>query len=289
MLHEFLSANRDEIIARTRAKVANRTAPRPTETELENGIPMFLTQLVEMLQSSHPEFGEARIDTSASRHGEDLLRKGFTVGQVVQDYGGLCQAITDLAVESSTSITSDEFRILNGCLDGAVASAVSEFGRQREKVITDQGAQHLGVLAHELRNALNTATLAFTALQSGAVGVSGSTSGVVMRSLTRMRHLLDRSFAAVRLNAGIQRSTNILVSELLEELAIGAAVEAAHRGLQRTGAPVADGVTVHADPEILVSASSNLLQNAFKVYARARSHVTNNAYDRRSSSDRNRG
>ena len=110
-----------------------------------------------------------------------------------------------------------------------------------------------------------------------------------MRSLTRMRHLLDRSFAAVRLNAGIQRSTNIVVSEFLEELAIGAAVEAAHRGLQRTVAPVAGGVTVHADPEILVSASSNLLQNAFKVYARARSHVTTNAYDRRSSADRNRG
>jgi len=44
---------------------------------------MFLSQLVEMLQTSHPEVGEAQINMSASKHGEYLLRMGFTVGQVV--------------------------------------------------------------------------------------------------------------------------------------------------------------------------------------------------------------
>jgi signal transduction histidine kinase len=145
-----------------------------------------------------------------------------------------------------------------------VASAVTEFGRQREQSISDQGVEHLGVLAHELRNALNTATLAFGALQSGAVGVSGSTSEVVARSLARMNDLLDRSLAEVRLQAGIHRRTHLSVATLIEEVAIAAAVEAAHRGLQLTIGPVVDGVTIHADAEILVSALSNLLQNAFK-------------------------
>jgi signal transduction histidine kinase len=202
-----------------------------------------------------------------------MRRMGFTVGQVVQDYAGLCQAITELAVESRTSIRSDEFKTLNGCLDGAVASAVTEFGRQREQSISDQGAEHLGVLAHELRNALNTATLAFGALQSGAVGPSGSTSGVVSRSLARMRDLLDRSLAEVRLQAGIHKRTHISVAALIEEVAIAAAVEAAHGGLQLTVGPVADGVTIHADEQILVSALSNLLQNAFK-FTHPHGHVS---------------
>jgi hypothetical protein len=45
MLHEFLHESRDKIIARARAKVANRPAPLVTEAELQNGIPLFLTQL----------------------------------------------------------------------------------------------------------------------------------------------------------------------------------------------------------------------------------------------------
>ena len=263
MLHDFLSANREKIIALTREKVGNRSAPRATPTELENGIPLFLTQLVRMLQTRTPAY-ETAMGNSATQHGADLLRTGFTVGQVVHDYGGLCQAITELAADSNTSIGSNEFKILNGCLDDAVAFAVTEFGRQREQSVAAQGSEHLGVLAHELRNALNTATLAFSAIQSGSVGTSGSTSTIVFRSLARMRDLLDRSFAEVRLKAGIHRRTHVSVAQLIEEVAIAGAVEAAHRGLELSVAPVAEGVTIYADSTILVSALSNLLQNAFK-------------------------
>ncbi|MEO6027204.1 MAG: HAMP domain-containing sensor histidine kinase [Candidatus Binatia bacterium] len=277
MLHEFLSENREDIIARTRAHVAKRPAPRATNAELDHGIPLFLTQLVDMLRTPRLEAGEAKIVEGATKHGDDLLRMGFTVGQVVQDYGGLCQAITELAVERKAAIGGGEFKILNGCLDNAVAAAVTEFGRQRETSISEQGVEHLGLLAHELRNALNTATLGFSALQSGAVGTSGSTSGVVFRSLARMRDLLDRSLAEVRLKAGIHRRTNVVVAVLIEDVAIAAAVEATHRGLQLTVGPVAESLRIHADAQILVSALSNLLQNAFK-FTRPGGHVSLNTH-----------
>jgi signal transduction histidine kinase len=262
MLHEFLSANREEIIARASAKVAKPTAPRATHSSLENGISLFVTQLVGMLATG--ELGPEAIGTAAARYGDELRRMGFTVGEVVHHYGGVCQAITDLAVERHTSIGSDEFKILNGCLDDAIAFAVTEFGRQREQSISDQGLEHLGVLAHELRNSLNSATLAFSALQSGAVGTSGSTSAVVFRSLAQMRTLLDRSFVEVRLKAGIHKRTHVSVASLIEDVAIAATVEAAHRGLQFTVAPPDDGAMIHADEQILASALSNLIQNAFK-------------------------
>lgn len=271
-LHQFLTSNRPEILTRARTQISNRPAPRATPAELENGLPLFLDQLIGMLQGPRSE-GSADIEKSATQHGDALLQQGFTVGQVVQDYGGLCQAITGLASESRTAISSAEFQTLNGCLDHAVAAAVTEFGRRREQSISTQGVEHLGFLAHELRNALNTATLAFSALQSGAVGISGSTSGVVFGSLARMRDLLDRSFAEVRLNAGLHRPTRVSVAALVEEVGIAAAVDATHRGLQLTVGPVPAEVTIHADAQILASALSNLLHNAFK-FTRPTGHIS---------------
>ena len=49
MLREFLAANTPEIIARTRAKVAARTTPVPSDHPLRNGVPLFMTQLIDRL------------------------------------------------------------------------------------------------------------------------------------------------------------------------------------------------------------------------------------------------
>jgi len=120
MFHDFLFANRNAIVARTRAKVAARTAPYATHEELEeleSGIPLFLDQLISMLRK--PNGDDDAIMAGASRHGLDLLKRGFTVGQVVYDYGGLCQAVTELADEKHSPITADEFHTFNKCLDSA--------------------------------------------------------------------------------------------------------------------------------------------------------------------------
>jgi len=50
----------------------------------------------------------------AALHGRDLLNLGYTVDQVVHDYGDLCQAITDLAFERDAPFEIDEFRTHRG-------------------------------------------------------------------------------------------------------------------------------------------------------------------------------
>jgi len=50
MLHEFLTAYRTDLIARCQAKVAQRPSPRASEEELVHGIPLFLDQIIKMLQ-----------------------------------------------------------------------------------------------------------------------------------------------------------------------------------------------------------------------------------------------
>jgi signal transduction histidine kinase len=271
VLHEFLTQNRAEIIARTRAKVAARSAPRPTDEELENGIPIFLDQLVAALRISTSS--TAAMDTSAASHGGNLLRMGFSIAQVVYDYGDVCQAVTELADVLNAPMTIDEFQMLNGCLDEAIAQAVTEYTRLRESSTNIAETERLGALAHELRNKLGAVMLAFEVLKSGRVGITGSTGAVVDRNLRGLRDLIDRSLAEVRIDSGMQQRERVSVPALVEEIEVDSSLEATALGISLTVSSVEDGLEVEADRPILAAALTNLLQNAFK-FSRANGHVS---------------
>jgi signal transduction histidine kinase/CheY-like chemotaxis protein len=266
MLRDFLEEHRGEILARARLRVAERNAPRATEVELTTGLPLFLDQLREALRraSSHEVLDHEEIETSASQHGRTLFEHGVTVAQVVHDYGDLCQVITGLAVDHHTALDADEFRTLNLCLDDAIAGAVTEYSRLRERTIADAGTERLGYLAHEMRNVANTSILTFGSIQKGTVSPAGSTGVVHARSLQRLISLIDRSLADVRLDSGVQNVERVAVREILEEVEIGAAMVARERSLQFEVTVVDSSVIVEADRQILVAAIANLVQNALK-------------------------
>ena len=268
MLQEFIELNREEIIKRCRTKVATRSVPPPTDAEINHGVPLFLDQLVDALRS-----GGAKVNSDISRsavlHGRDLLHQGFTVSQVVHDYGDVCQAVTDLAMELNAPISTDDFRTLNRCLDDAIAGAVTEFGRGRNQSGIDgeaaRGSERLGFLAHELRNLMNTAIIAFEVLRKGDVGVAGSTGRVLHRSLIGARDLVARSLAEVRLTQGVENRERFLVSDFIDDLALAATMEADARQIRFTVMPVEEpGVAIEADRQVLAAVLTNVLQNAFK-------------------------
>jgi signal transduction histidine kinase len=285
MLHEFLTSNRADLIDRCRIKVGQRSAPRVTHAELTHGIPLFLDQLIKTLeveQTSDPMLSrivsgpsgggnppQSEMGASAALHGRELMQQGFTVDQVVHDYGDLCQAITDLAFELKAPIETDEFRTLNRCLDNGIADAVTEYSYQRYSVLVNDGVQalneRLGFLAHELRNLLHTSTLAFSAIKLGNVGVKGATGAVLERSLIALRTLVDRSLADVRVAAGmLPRHELVSVAQFIDEIGTSAMLEAQARGCKLKLSHVEEGLAVDVDRDMLLSALGNLLQNAFK-------------------------
>ena len=284
MLHEFLTINRAELIDRCRLEVARRLAPKATPAELEHGIPLFLDQPIETLQVeqisapmrslkvSGPSGGGpgvSEIGTTATLHGRELLQQGFTVDQVVHDYGDLCQSITDLACERNTPIEVHEFRTLNRCLDNGIANAVTEYGRRRESMTSDKGGQasneRLGFLAHELRSYLQTATLAVAVLKTGNVGIAGATGALLDRSLIGLRSLIDRSLADVRVTAGMPAQHQpVSVASFIAEIKISALLEAQNRQCGLTVTAVDPTLAVDVDRDLLFAAVGNLLQNAFK-------------------------
>ena len=275
VLHEFIAVNRDEIISRCRAKVSARSTPPPTEAEIDHGVPVFLDQLTDALRLGRNTSPE--ISTSAIKHGHDLLCQGFTVSQVVHDYGDVCQAITELAVELNAPISTDDFRTLNRCLDDAIAGAVTEYGRERNQSGIDgesaRGSERLGFFAHELRNLMNTSLMAFDVLKTGNVGVVGSTGTVLHRSLLASHALITRSLAEVRLTQGIQNPEQFGVAAFIDEIASASTLEADARGVRLTVAPVDESVKIRADRQVLAAVVGNLLQNAFK-FTRPRTTVT---------------
>lgn len=266
MLDGFIRSNREAILAGSRARVRSRTSPKPTDVELANGIPVFLDQLGDALRlaKSTAVIDHEPLGKSAERHGSDLFRMGLTLGQVVHDYGDVCQIIAELAVEQQLSISGEELRLLSRCLDDAIAGAVTEWSRQQEIAIHGQATERLGVLVHELRNLLHTGLLAYESVKSGQVAIGGSTGQLLGRSLTGLRDLIDRSLADVRLDAGIERLEQVPVADFLAEIEIGAAMLARARGIQFTASSAPPGLAIDGDRQILAAAVSNLLQNAFK-------------------------
>ena len=205
---------------------------------------------------------------SATAHGRKLLELGFSVDQVVHDYGDLCQAITDLAVKLDAPFGVDEFRTLNRCLDNAIADAVSSFSIERDSVIA--GAQEtminerLGFLVHELRNALSTAHLSFTALEVGSLPVSGATGSVLKRSLASLKALMDSAIADVRTQSSVDKSEAYPLKTFIAEAAVSAELYAHKRGCTLKVEPVSPSLCIKGSRERLQAALANPLQNAFK-------------------------
>jgi signal transduction histidine kinase len=284
MLHEFLDANRPALIARCLQKLAQRPSTRAEARRWNSacrvpgrGDPHAAHGADQHAHAEPARLGRSggtidslsEIGETAAAHGRELMAQGYTIEQVVHDYGDLCQAITDLAFELNKTIQIDEFRTLNRCLDNAIAGAVTEFSYQRDSVAADRQAlalnHRIGYFAHELRNLLNTAMLALTVLKDGPVGLGGATGAVLDRSLVGLRNLIDRSLADVKLAAGLPLKSRLFsLSEFIAEIDVSASLEAGVRNCRLLVSPVDPGLAVDADRELLLAAVGNLLQNAFK-------------------------
>jgi hypothetical protein len=211
MLHEFLTANRQILIARCREKVAKRFEPTESAAAIDHGVPLFLQQLVETLQAEQkthlrevdnpePTPAPTLIGRAAALHGAELLRRGFTVDQVVHDYGDVCQSVTALAVEQNSVISVDEFRTLNRCLDNAIADAVASFGAAHLASVEQRSEtlqQRMAFFAAEQRRLIDIAMKSVNAIKTGSVGIAGATGTLLTQTLEQLLALTDQTLPTI--------------------------------------------------------------------------------------------
>ncbi len=266
MLYEFINMHREEIVSSARDRVRGRPWPSLSSEELEYGVPLFLTQLAETLrfEATRTPFSSDAIGSTATKHGAELSAAGFSVAQVVHDYGDICQSITEVAIEREVPITVEEFHTLNRCLDTAIAEAVTEHTRLLEQARASGEIERLGRSAHDLRDLLNGALLAFHALKRGSGSINGSTGAVLGRTLTSLQASVNRTLSEVRLESGRQRSERIHVSALVDEVSSAGMLDSEDRGIRFIVSTFDPTLTVDGDQQLLTSAVMNLLNNAFK-------------------------
>lgn len=297
-MDEFLTRNRDELINRCKAKVARRPLRAATPGQLQNGVPLFLDQLIRTLQAEKADLPAESLRISGARgglssdisemsatataHGKQLLELGYTVDQVVHDYGDLCQAITDLAEERDAPFSVGEFRTLNRCLDNGIADAVTAFSAQRDAAETRRAAresnERLGFLLHELRNSLLSAKLALTALESGQLTVTGATGGVLKRSLAALASLVKHALDEVRVDGNVVQEREVFsVAEFIADAGSAAMLDANARDCAFSVRHIDTQLQVDGNRQLLMGALMNLLQNAFK-FTHAQMEVSLNAF-----------
>jgi hypothetical protein len=203
VLEKFVVAHRHEIIVRCRHKVSTRSAPPATPAEIEHGVPVFLDQLLDELRAGLTD-RDTQISNTAAEHGHDLLVQGFTPAQVVHDYGDVCQVITEMITEKDARISADDFRMLNRCLDDAIAAAITQYEHERDLSsvgASTRGSDRLRALADAARASIMTAQAAFQAIRDGQVGYGSKTGMALGRSLealAELNELLHTEIARMR-------------------------------------------------------------------------------------------
>jgi hypothetical protein len=204
-LQEFIETNHERLVSMTRVKVAKRSKnPRPNELETKHGVHLFLDQLGEALKAEARRDPAHRaeadpptnpnIANSAALHGHDLLGLGFSIDEVVHDYGDVCQAVTELAVELDAAISVEDFHTLNRCLDNAIAAAVTAWTGDGHTDAASKDGQRASK-DEKLRRLVRGSITVFELLRAGKVAAGGTTGSVLGQNLENMRAILDAALS----------------------------------------------------------------------------------------------
>ena len=125
-----------------------------------------------------------------------------------------------------------------------------------------QASEHLGFIAHELRNPLGAAQLAFRRLRGELT--ESRTVERLDRNLRQTAEMIDSVLSHASLKMGVEpRPAPIAVEHFLREIEGDAELEARSRKIEISVSAPKD-LMIQADPRLLRSAVSNLLQNALK-------------------------
>jgi signal transduction histidine kinase len=266
-LHEVLATRLDEVMRRWRAVVGESLLPTRMPTfELTNHIPEFLDEIVAALRVRAglvPVGPSPEQSDTASGHGIQRLRLGFSLDSVVREYGALRDAIVGTAREAGTDLTFSELQVLFDVTITGIAHAVTTYTHQRDAELLRQANEHFAFIAHELRDPLSSATLAFHLLKDQLPAASRPVAALE-RGLQRTSELVDQTLKAARVASGIGlRRERTTLRALFDDVELGAAAEAQSKGVTLKVEIVHDE-PIELDVRLVRSALGNLLRNGVK-------------------------
>jgi signal transduction histidine kinase len=259
-LSATLTSIRTELVERwmARVRIELGSVPLPT-VELMDHMPAFVDQLIS--SAVRPE--RSASSEPAAQHGVQRLRLGFNVGEVVREYGLLQECIIEMTAEIRYSLDAEEQVLITRALSRGIADAVSQYVKQRDTELERQASEHLGFIAHEVRNGLATSLLAYQGLRRPGADGSGTLERLG-RSLRTVWEVVDNALTQSWLRMGVVPKAQALpIRGFLEQLVTDLATDVRDRTVE-LDLRVPSDLVVTADPRLLRSAVSNLVTNALK-------------------------
>jgi signal transduction histidine kinase len=260
-LHEFMSRNRDRLLATARQRLAARRPDHPVDDLLE-GVPDVFDEIVRALRvdaglSDVP----AKPGAAGATVGRSRQERRTSISLIAYGIGALSDAIGEVGALAGMRFAAREYQVFNQAIDESLATAIEEFERRQRTAQQSEHSKRIGFLTHEVRNALSSALLAYRTLKDGAMGINSRTGDVLGRSLGAIQDLIAQSSAAVLLEANAPVDRHLLdLADVVRQLETTTISE---RGVTvKWEAP--SHVAVTGDERLLSSAAGNLLRNALK-------------------------
>jgi signal transduction histidine kinase len=262
-LAELLTAHRAELIERWTNMVARQGTGQPLErAELVDHMPRFIDELIAALR---PGAGpRPRPGLNALEHGSQRVGLGFDVSEVVREYAILHRCIIAVADEARYTMTTREQTVLATVLNDGIGSAVSQYVKERDTELRRQMAEHLGFIAHEVRNPLSSAVVALQLLQKRELASGGRVVELLSRTLRRTSDVIDNALNHATLSLGVApRLEPLRLRDLVNDIVLDFGAEAERKNIEIV-LDVPGDPTIDADRRLMGSAISNLVQNALK-------------------------
>ena len=270
-LFGVLKARREFLVACWSTKIAAAIGAPVTHAELLDRIPAFVDEIIAALYPGAIPLPST--SGNAEEHGAQRLRLQFDVAEVVREYGLLHECIIEIARDAGTPIGLHEQQVISRWINSGIADALAQYVKHRDQEQERQRSEHLGFIAHELRNPLSAGRAALQRLRTQGPAASGRAIELLERSLRRAGDMVDNALSHASLALGVEpKAEPVALADLFRDIELDVGIDAQSRDIALGFAAGGDDLIV-ADPRLLRSAVFNLVQNALK-FSRAGSEVT---------------
>jgi len=219
----------------------------------------------------HPHWAGDEHHTNPPAHGQQRLKDGFDIEEVVAEYNILRGCIHDLANRNGLSMNGQPFHILNRVLDGAIGSAVQTFATLRALEVQRRREDYLAFVAHDLRTPLAaialTGSLLNTILKSD--GSQTRETKAMIKTLNRnVQHLQELIGKVIEENSNLATEVGVKLEKRhfdlwpLVEALIHDLHPVAGTGSTQLINTIPHHLRIYADASLLRRIFQNLISNA---------------------------
>jgi signal transduction histidine kinase len=262
----LIENKREDIVRLWLAKVRPLFSAEMIDTQIEDSLRLLIEELLQALRFHSGPLVQQEQSSLARTHGDQRRQLRVSLSTVIREYGLLLQAIHECTHNQPDGLTPDDLLEVSKHLFTAAAEAAEEFAKRQREQAERQDLEKFAFLAHELRNPLSSARVAWQEILR-CQSLDDPFPPVISRSLDRISQGLDHSLVQIRLRSAtlgnVLEQESLDVVQLLREAAEDADPTAAVKGVRielcRESPPIRKG-----SHRLLRAALTNLLRNAVK-------------------------